>query len=110
MPLSTCRRNEPPGGSTRATRERTDTGLRPSAMRSISIALCLVASVSFAQKTEPAPRPKVQTVTFSETGIGGDREVPLGEYYGIPPAPKFLRLFKVRVNFNDKLQESVHEM
>ena len=78
-------------------------------MRSI-LALCLTASVSFAQKTEPAPRPKVQTITFGDVGIGGEREMPIGEYYGIPPKPIFVRLFKVRVNFNDKLRESVHEM
>ena len=52
----------------------------------------------------------MQTITFGDVGIGGEREMPIGEYYGIPPKPIFVRLFKVRVNFNDKLRESVHEM
>lgn len=78
-------------------------------MRSITIALCFLASASFAQgKTEPTPRP--QNVEFTPTEIGADREVPMGTYYGIPPKPKFDRMIRVRLNFNDKLAESVHEM
>lgn len=76
-------------------------------MRSFTIALCLLASASFAQgKTEPRP----QTVDFTATEIAADREVPMGTYYGIPPKPRFPSLIKVRISMNDKLAESVHEM
>lgn len=79
-------------------------------MRSIALIVGLVASVTLAQQPQAAPNPKPQKVDFTEQGIGGERQVPLGEIYLPPPNPKFPSLIKVRMNFNDKLQESVHEM
>ena len=79
-------------------------------MRSITVALCLFASISFAQ-TEPAPAPKnVQKADFTPQDINGKRGSPIGDIYGPPLRKKFDCLITVRVNFNDKLQESVHEM
>jgi hypothetical protein len=78
-------------------------------MRLALVALCFVASLALAQKTEP-PKPLVQVVDFGETKIGGERSVPIGELYAVPPRAKFHRLIQVRMNFNDKLRESVHEM
>ncbi|MDP1830363.1 MAG: hypothetical protein Q8L48_44285 [Archangium sp.] len=78
-------------------------------MRSITIALCFLASASFAQgKNEPRAKPQI--VEFQPADVIGKGEVPVGAYYGIPPKPKFKRMIRVRLNFNDKLAESVHEM
>lgn len=79
-------------------------------MRSILIALCLVATASVAQKSETAKPSPVQRVDFSEIDIGADRLTPLGEIYVVPPRAKFNCLIQRRMNFNDKLRESVHEM
>jgi hypothetical protein len=75
-------------------------------MRSFTLALLLVAAPSFAQTS---PKPKVQNVEFTPTDIEAKPEMPLGGYYGPPVKPKFDCLIKVRVNFNDKLADSVHE-
>ena len=77
-------------------------------MRSIATALCLLASVSLAQKSEPAP--KAQQVDFTGSNIGAERATPLGEIYLAHPKKKFDCRIQVRMNFNDKLRESVHEM
>jgi hypothetical protein len=85
----------------------------PSTMRSITIALCLFASVSLAQKSEPAKKPVLpeQNVNFGDgSHINGTLKHPTGEIYSVPPKAKFGSLIQVRMNFNDKLQESVHEM
>lgn len=82
-------------------------------MRSISLALALVASVSLAQQPEAAPksqRPPVQNIDLTGTTISAEQAVPLGNIYVVPPKPKFGRMLKVRMNFDDKLRESVHEM
>jgi hypothetical protein len=80
-------------------------------MRSFTLILGLVASVSLAQQPQPAPQqPRPQKIDFNEQEIGGGRSVPLGEIYFGSPKPKFRSLIKVRMNFNDKLAESVHEM
>jgi hypothetical protein len=79
-------------------------------MRSITIALCFLASASsFAQgKAEPAP--KAQNVTFDDDLVKGELMRPAGTIYSVPPRAKFGSLIQVRMSFNDKLAESVHEM
>ena len=82
-------------------------------MRSLTTVLCLVSAVSFAQQPESAPKsqkPQVQKVDFTASEISADTAVPLGTIYLVPPKPKFGRMLKVRMNFDDKLAESVHEM
>ena len=79
-------------------------------MRSIVAIACLVATTALAQKAEPAQRPRVQVIDFNETKIGGERFVPIGELYAVPPRAKFDCLIQVRMKFDDKLRESVHEM
>ena len=82
-------------------------------MRSIVIGLCLVAASALAQKTEPSPKkqPAAQRVIFdSDDLIEGGLQHPTGEIYSVPPRAKFGSLIQVRMNFNDKLRESVHEM
>ena len=79
-------------------------------MRSLTFGLLLLASVSLAQQPAPAPKPRVQTVEFLPSDIGGVRQTPLVEIYMSPLKKKFDCIIKVRMNFNDKLRESVHEM
>lgn len=78
-------------------------------MRSITIALCFLGSAAFAQgKTQPTPKPQI--VEFQPSDVIGKGELPVGAYYGVPPKPKFGCLIQLRLNMNDKLAESVHEM
>lgn len=82
-------------------------------MRPLITALCLVSVVSFAQQPEPAPKsPKapVQNIEFTPSEVSGGREGPALPIYAIPPRAKFGCLIQVRMNMNDKLAESVHEM
>ena len=81
-------------------------------MRVLAIA-CLVATTSLAQKTEPAspkPAPAQQVIFDGNDLIEGTLQHPLGTIYLVPPNRKFDCLIQVRMNFNDKLRESVHEM
>lgn len=81
-------------------------------MRTLTVGLLLLASVSLAQQPQtietPAP---AQTVTFDNSGVikGGVDHPTLG-IYALPLKRKFDCLIQVRMNFNDKLRESVHEM
>lgn len=82
-------------------------------MRSIIVAVALVSSVSLAQQPEvtpKSPKPPIQNLDLTGTTISGEQAVPLGHIYVLPTKPKFGRLLKVRMNFDDKLRESVHEM
>ena len=82
-------------------------------MRSFIAAVALVSSVSLAQQPERAPKsqkPRIQNVEFTASEISADTAVPLGTIYLVPPKAKFDSLIRVRMNFNDKLAESVHEM
>ena len=82
-------------------------------MRPLITALCLVSAVALAQQPEPAPRspkPPVQNIEFDGTKITGEQDVPLGRIYLVPPKAKFGSMIRVRMNFDDKLRESVHEM
>ena len=76
-------------------------------MRVVLVASLLVASLGSAQ-TQPTPKP--QKVEFGDDLIEGGREVPLGAIYEVVKRPGFHSLIKVRMNFDDKLRESVHEM
>lgn len=78
-------------------------------MRSLIIACCVLGSASFAQQQQPTPKAKPQTVDFNPTTMTGERGLPIGELYAVPRKPVFGRLIQVRMNFNDKLAESVHE-
>ena len=89
--------------------ERAGWFVRQSAMRSITLAFFLVASAALAQQPEPTPKPRPQNVEFNGQVLEGGRSVPLGEIYLGSPKPKFRSLIELRMNFNDKLQESVHE-
>ena len=82
-------------------------------MRSLIAFLCLSSGLSLAQHPEVAPKspkPPIQNVDFGDTTIPGERVVPIGEIYSVPPKAKFRCLIQVRMNFDDKLRESVHEM
>lgn len=82
-------------------------------MRSLISALCLVSAVALAQQPELAPnspKPKVQNIDLTGTTIPGERYVPVGDMYSVPPKAIFKSLIKVRMRFDDKLAESVHEM
>jgi hypothetical protein len=82
-------------------------------MRPIILTLIVVASVvpslSLAQQPAPTPKPRPQNLDLTGQVLTGDREIPLGEIYLGSPKPKFRSLIKLRMNFNDKLEESVHE-
>ena len=77
-------------------------------MRSLILAVGLLASVSLAQQKKPDL--PVQNVDLTGADITGVVATPLGEIYLQPPKAKFDCLVRVRMNFNDKLRESVHEM
>lgn len=78
-------------------------------MRFVLVSL-VFASVSLAQ-TNPTPKPKPQVVDFEKgTDIDGQKAIPLGALYLAKPDPIFKSLIKVRMSFDDKLRESVHEM
>lgn len=78
-------------------------------MRSLTVGLLLLASISLAQ--QPAPqKPRPQNIEFGESDIDGKRATPLGDIYLPPLKKKFDSMIRVRMNFNDKLRESVHEM
>ncbi len=78
-------------------------------MRSLMLAVGLLASVSLAQQKKPE-RP-VQRVDIDSTDlIRGERGNPLGDIYARPPKVKFDCLIQVRMKMDDKLRESVHEM
>ena len=81
-------------------------------MRLALVALCCVASVSLAQKTQPNQKtaPNQQVIFDGDDLIKGTLQHPTGEIYSVPPRAKFGSLIQVRMNFNDKLRESVHEM
>lgn len=81
-------------------------------MRSLIIALSLVSAVSLAQQPEApkSPKPQIQNIEFTPSEVSGTPEKPLGNIYFVPPKAKFGCLIQVRMNFNDKLAESVHEM
>ena len=79
-------------------------------MRSITVALCFVASVALAQQPAPAPAPKVTNLDLTGTTITGAPEAPIGTIYLPHPKAKFDSLLRVRMNMNDKLAASVHEM
>jgi hypothetical protein len=82
-------------------------------MRRIVLVSLVVSSLGWAQ-TEPKPtasQPKPQTITFdTDDLIEGGLARGLGDIYLVPPNPKFPSLIRVRMNFDDKLRESVHEM
>ncbi|MFT3709101.1 MAG: hypothetical protein QM817_15760 [Archangium sp.] len=72
-----------------------------------------MSSLAFAQTEQPKPHstPKPQNIIFDgndliEAGVA----TPDGEFVTSRPQPKFGNLIKVRVNFNDKLMASVHEL
>ena len=80
-------------------------------MRQILVALCLVSAASLAQSPAPTPKPAAQELIFdSSDTVKGTIVRPLGNIYSVPPKAKFGCLIERRMNFNDKLQESVHEM
>lgn len=75
------------------------------------ILTALFATSAFAQKVEAPRKETVQRVDFSQGDlIEGGLAHPLGEVYLVPANPRFGSLIKVRMNFDDKLRESVHEM
>ncbi|MFZ5440050.1 MAG: hypothetical protein ACOZQL_08580 [Myxococcota bacterium] len=80
-------------------------------MKKLVAVVLLLALPAIAQTETPRPAPKPQQVDF-QTGdlIEGGLAQPLGSIYLVPPNPKFKSLIKVRMNFDDKLRESVHEM
>jgi hypothetical protein len=83
-------------------------------MRKLSALALVVSSLAFAQtsKTQPAPKqPKPQEIDFV-TGslIDGERDVPFEQRFVAHTPPKFSTLIKVRMNFDDKLMQSVNEM
>ncbi len=84
-------------------------------VRRLVVVLLLAAPV-FAQtkpKENPAPTqpPKAQNLIFGESDvIEGTLDQPdLGVTYGRPP-PKFNSMIQVRMNFDDKLRDSVGKM
>lgn len=81
-------------------------------MRFFLLLTPLIAAHALAQPTlRPTPRPTPQVIDFVETDlIEGGTQKPLGEIYSVPPKSTFKSLIQVRMNFNDKLKESVHEM
>lgn len=78
-------------------------------MRSMTVALCLVATFALAQPA-PNPPPKATNVDLTGSTIIGATEVPLGTIYLPHPKVKFDSLIRVRMNMNDKLAASVHEI
>lgn len=83
-------------------------------MKQLVAILTVLAVPALAQRQpqphESAPPQKVQQVDFTGDLIGGDREIPLGTIYAVPQRPTWKSLIKVRMNFDDKLAQSVHEM
>lgn len=81
--------------------------------RAIAVVL-LLSFAAFAQtdskKSEPKRSAPVQKVDFTGEVLTGETLTPLGEIYLAKPEVKFESLIRVRMNFNDKLRESVHEM
>lgn len=78
-------------------------------MRSMIIACCVLGSASLAQQPEPTPKPKAQNLEFTGQEIEAGPLIPLADIYFGSPKPKFRSLIKLRMNFDDKLAESVHE-
>lgn len=80
-------------------------------MRFVLVSL-VFASVSLAQTNPPQKTvaPKPQNIIFGDDLIEGGVDGPEGQVvYGKSKA-RFESMIKVRVNFDDKLRESVHEM
>lgn len=83
-------------------------------MKKLIAVLAVLSLPVFAQSGNPTQPPKkapVQQIDFSESDlIEGGLARGLGDIYLVPPNPKFKSLIKIRMNFDDKLRESVHEM
>lgn len=83
-------------------------------MKKLIAVLAALSLPVFAQSgnaSQPAKKAPVQQLDFGEGDlIEGGRATGLGEIYVVPPNPKFKSLIKIRMNFDDKLRESVHEM
>lgn len=80
--------------------------------KTLAVMMVVLAVPAVAQteqeKKKAAP---VQKLDFTEgSEIEGGAAVPLGHIYLVPPKRVFSNLIKVRMNFDDKLRESVHEM
>ncbi len=80
------------------------------------VVMLLVSAPVFAQpkpaeKPAPTQSPKAQNLIFGESDvIEGTLDGPdIGVTYGRPP-PKFNPLIQVRMNFDDKLRDSVGKM
>ena len=82
--------------------------------RLIAVATMVAATGAFAQQGKverPAAQAKAQNITFdTDDLIEGGVEGPAGSIYFAPPTHTFVRMIKVRENFNDKLLKSVEEL
>jgi hypothetical protein len=80
-------------------------------MRILASVMLVLATSAFAQAEKEKKPMRVQKMDFTEgSDIEAGRSVPLGEVYLGHQKPGFKSLIKVRMNFDDKLRESVHEM
>ena len=82
-------------------------------MKKLVAVFAVLSLAAFAQTEQPQPSKKAPVQKVDFTGgdlIEGELAHGLGEIYLVPPKAKFGSLIKLRMNFDDKLRESVHEM
>jgi hypothetical protein len=60
--------------------------------------------------SQPVVYPKVQKVILTGTKLTGDRDRPSGTTIVAPPKFKHERLIKLRMDFRDKMAQSVNEL
>lgn len=85
-------------------------------MRKLTALLLVVSSLALAQteppKTQPKGKQPVQNVIFGDDLIECDGCIlrPDADVVVSAPRAKFGNLIKIRVNFDDKLMASVHQL
>lgn len=80
-------------------------------MRKLTAVALVFSSLAFAQTEPKQKQPKPQEIDFVNGSlIDGERDIPFEQRFEARVPPKFPSLIKQRLNFDDKLMASVHQL